>query len=559
MLFPDALAHTKRLYRRQLKRNERKLKRYTKACPENFLPFYCLVSAEKARIDNRFEQSIPLYRKAIRLFKEMGYIHFEALANEMTMRACAYMGFEEMSKVYFAEAYALYLKWGASAKIADLEEKHSALQNETAEQKRTSLLPLLDHDTVAQTLRSISTEIRLGDLLTKLMKLSVINAGAEKGFFISKKADSFFVEAYHCLANETPVITTSRPLTEHDDLLHAVVHMVDKTMKPLVLENASQSETHHAHAYVMQNKVKSVLCLPVIRQSILVGIMYFENNAIAGAFTAKHTEILQMVASQAAISFENATLYEHLIEKEKELQDLSEKLRSLSAELVLAEEKERRRIAIELHDRIGQALTASRIKIGNLQHTAASVHVLQELNEISTLIKQSIRDTRSLTFELSPHALYELGLEAALEHLAEQTREQYGLWVEFEDDNQSKQIDESTRVLMYQATRELLFNVVKHGRAQKAKLSITREGENIRIEVADNGIGFNPNELPTNMRQPKGFGIFSIKERLRHQGGHFQILSIPGQGTRAILRSPMNYVNQKRGERHHEREHTAGR
>ncbi len=240
------------------------------------------------------------------------------------------------------------------------------------------------------------------------------------------------------------------------------------------------------------------------------------------------------------------------------MQDFSAKLRSLSAELVLAEEKERRRIAIDLHDRIGQALTASRIKIGNLQNTSTSLHIRQELDKISTLLKQTIRDTRSLTFELSPHALYELGLEAALDNLAEQTKEQYGLSVVFKDDLQLKPIDESTRVLMYQATRELIFNIVKHGQAQKATLSITREDEDIRIELTDNGIGFNPEDLGTDRGEPKGFGIFSIKERLRHQGGYFHIISSPGKGTRVILSSPMNYVSQKEGEKQHERIDSSG-
>ncbi len=315
MLYPEARPQYKFRYRMEMNRNQRRLKKYSKACPENFLPFYYLVTAEKARIENSFERSIKLYRKAIQLFRDMGYIHFEALAHEMAMKAHLSMGFEEMGRVHLTEAYALYLKWGATAKVSDLESKHGIFQTETAEKLRNSLLPILDYTTIVQTLRSISTEIRLSDLLKKLMKISVINAGAEKGFFLSKKGESFYVEAYHSSATQTPLILNSRPLLEQKDLLQPVIHHVDRTMKPLVLEDASRNEYYFTNTYVKDSNLKSVLCLPVIRQSILVGIMYFENNVIAGAFTAKHIEGLKLLASQAAISFENATLYEHVIKK----------------------------------------------------------------------------------------------------------------------------------------------------------------------------------------------------------------------------------------------------
>jgi len=161
-----------------------------------------------------------------------------------------------------------------------------------------------------------------------------------------------------------------------------------------------------------------------------------------------------------------------------------------------------------------------------------------KLIEISSLIDQSIQDTQSLTFELSPPILYDLGLESALDWLAEQTQKQHDIEVEFVDDDTYKSIEESFRILLFQTTRELLFNIVKHARATKAWICISTEGENVCIEIKDNGIGFEASKKETSVKKG-GFGLFSIRERLTHQGGHLEIESEPGEGSSVTIISPM--------------------
>jgi signal transduction histidine kinase len=228
------------------------------------------------------------------------------------------------------------------------------------------------------------------------------------------------------------------------------------------------------------------------------------------------------------------------IAPERKLLDEHEKLRSLSSELLLTEERERRRIATELHDRIGQSLAIAKIKLGELQETKSSTNSEKALDEIRQFISQTIQDTRSLTFELSPPVLYELGLEAALAWLAKQIQEKHHIRIRVKDDGQSKPLEDSCRVVLFQATRELLFNVVKHARAQSAAVSIQKDDDTIRIKVEDDGVGFDTAVLETTESGSIGFGLFSIRERLNPLGGNLEIKSEPGAGSRFTIALPQS-------------------
>jgi PAS domain S-box-containing protein len=230
---------------------------------------------------------------------------------------------------------------------------------------------------------------------------------------------------------------------------------------------------------------------------------------------------------------------EERIGNQIKMREQQEKLRSLSSELVLTEERERRRIATELHDRIGQTLTVARIKLGELREALPAGTAVENLADIRQFIEQTIQDTRSLTFELSSPVLYELGLEAALAWLVNQTRKKHGLLAEFKDDGQPKPLDDDCRVTAFQAVRELLFNVVKHARAQSATISIRRDDDAVRIDIEDDGIGFDTSELDVIVSGSTGFGLFSVRERLQPLGGRMEIHSEPGRGSRVAIVLPL--------------------
>jgi len=224
---------------------------------------------------------------------------------------------------------------------------------------------------------------------------------------------------------------------------------------------------------------------------------------------------------------------------EEKIQSYQKQLRSLASELSMAEERERRRIATLLHDHIGQILAISRIKLGALLEQAKTSTFIENLEEIKEHVEQAIQYTRSLTFELSPPILYELGLESAIEWLAEQTQEQHGIYCDHESDAEPKPVSDEVRIFLFTAVRELLVNVVKHAHAERIKITIRRLNGNISIHVADNGIGFNASKKELYVDENKGFGLFSIRERLHHLGGQMEIRSARGRGTRVLLLAPL--------------------
>ncbi len=236
---------------------------------------------------------------------------------------------------------------------------------------------------------------------------------------------------------------------------------------------------------------------------------------------------------------------------EEKLMHYQQQLRSLASQLSLAEERLRRRIATELHDNISQNLAISKMKLESLPDTASREELTKSLDEITGLIAQTIEVTRTLTFEMSPPVLYELGLEAAIGWLARQTRQRFGLEVEFADDGRPKPLDNDIRVLLFQAVRELLVNVGKHASATRAKISTRKYRNRIRITVEDDGVGFDEpavNPGASGDYTKGGFGLFNIKERLDQIGGNVDIQSSPGLGTTVTLTAPIeNKTKNKAG------------
>ena len=217
---------------------------------------------------------------------------------------------------------------------------------------------------------------------------------------------------------------------------------------------------------------------------------------------------------------------------EEQVLAYQEQLQSLAAELSLSEERERRRIATELHDRIGQSLAFARLKLAGLSQEQ------RELKPVQDLIEQAIVDTRSLTFELSPPVLYELGLVPALEWLTRKIEQEHGVQTRFHDDGQPKLIGENFRIVLFQAVRELLVNVVKHAQARHAQVLLRRDGDALRIIIEDDGIGFEVSKSTS--EAPRSFGLFNVRERVEYLGGKVKIRSVNNCGTRVTLIAPLN-------------------
>jgi PAS domain S-box-containing protein len=244
-----------------------------------------------------------------------------------------------------------------------------------------------------------------------------------------------------------------------------------------------------------------------------------------------------------------AKVVEDLQSEVIERENAQKQLRFLAAELALAEERLRRRIADNVHDQIGQNLAISKIKLESLRESQTSRELTASLNEINELIAQTIESSRSLTFELSPPVLYELGFEAAIEWLVKHTRQKHGLATDFKTDGHPKSLSYDVSVLLFQAVRELLVNVVKHAKAKNVTVSIQRVGDQVQITVADDGVGFETSKINSHDYKTYGFGLFSIRERLCPIGGLCDIDSKPGRGTQVTLTAPIDHQNKNSTEK----------
>ncbi len=244
-------------------------------------------------------------------------------------------------------------------------------------------------------------------------------------------------------------------------------------------------------------------------------------------------------------SFRNITGRKHA---EKSLLEYQEQLKSLASQLTLTEERERRRIATELHDQINQSLAISKIKLEELRHSTVSDESHKVLGEVCNWLSQTMKNTRSLTFDLSSPILYELGFEKAVAAwLEEEIQRKHNIHTTLHGDGKPKLLDDDIQVLLFRDVRELLINVVKHAHAKKVKVSIKKVDSMIQVRVEDDGIGFNPVEATA--AKMEAFGLFSIRERLEHLGGHFEIDSSPGCGCRITMLAPLKQAKTNCGEK----------
>jgi signal transduction histidine kinase len=219
----------------------------------------------------------------------------------------------------------------------------------------------------------------------------------------------------------------------------------------------------------------------------------------------------------------------------QELALAKRRLRALTSELFLTEERERRRLAVDLHDGLSQLIALAQMKLAVLAKAAGpDAGLARSVGEIRAVVEQAHRSVRSMTFQLSPPVLHDIGLEPALEWLAEDMRQRYGLPVRFEDDGREKAADDRLRVVFFRSVRELLINAAKHAAAGHVRVRLAREGDLLCALVEDDGVGMSPDRV-----RSKGSGLFSIRERLSVLGGSVEIESAPGRGTRIRLRAPL--------------------
>ncbi|MBD1936254.1 ATP-binding sensor histidine kinase [Microcoleus sp. FACHB-68] len=338
----------------RMQENQAKLKDWADYGPMNYLHKYHLVEAQKHQLLNCKIEALEFYDLAIQGAKENGYIQEEALANELAAKFYLEWGKEKIAQTYMQEAYYGYARWGAEAKINDLEKRYPQLLKPILQQQELNLNPLetitsvhrnsaslsthssttatsiseaLDFASILKAAQAISSSIKLDELIASLTRILVETSGAKKAVLILPEKDTWQVRAItsiHLDANSSPYIQNileSQPVDICQDIPKKIIYYVKNTQQKIFIENLQTDIPGLMGEYMLTYQPQSVFCLPILNQNNLVGILYLENQLTRGVFTKERLKVINLLASQVAISLENARLYQ---EAQQALQDLQQ-------------------------------------------------------------------------------------------------------------------------------------------------------------------------------------------------------------------------------------------
>ncbi|MEG4012425.1 MULTISPECIES: trifunctional serine/threonine-protein kinase/ATP-binding protein/sensor histidine kinase [unclassified Microcoleus] len=345
--------------------NQEKMQKWAHHAPMNYLHKFYLVEAERHRVLNQKIEAIEMYDKAIALAQENEYINEEALAHELAAKFYLEWGKEKLAQPYLIDAYYAYARWGAKAKIDYLEQRYPQLLAPILQQERTRQYPsetihtsshsesslsntnrtligstscsseLVDLPTVIKASQALSSEIQLDQLLTTLMQVVVKNAGAQTGALILNEEGNWKINV-HC-TNRQDCLLQSIPVEESEVIPLTLINYVKRTKETLVLDNGSTQPRFASDPYILQQQSKSILCTPILYQGKMMGILYLENNLATGVFTRDRVAILNILCSQAAISLQNAQLYQQSQDYAQKLESSIHNLQQMQLQLVQGE------------------------------------------------------------------------------------------------------------------------------------------------------------------------------------------------------------------------------
>jgi len=399
---------------RKVAAKQEKMELWAKQAPMNFLHKFYLVEAEHARVLGKDKDAREYYDRAITLAHENEYLNEEALAYELAGRFYLARNQKHVARHYLQDAHYAYQRWGAVAKVKDLEASYpqflaqgstDTLQtrlNTSATQSGKTTSDVLDLNSVLQASQTISGEIILDKLLSKLMKLVIENAGAQKGFLILEKEGNWVIEAEGTVDSNEVTILQSIPVDSGDTdrplplLSAAIINYVARTKKNVVLNDAVNEGQFTRDSYIVATQPKSILCTPLLNQGKLSGILYLENNLTTGAFTSDRVEVLKILSAQAAISIENSRLYEQL---EGYSRTLEQKVEARTQEL---QEKNQDLASLLQKLKATQARIIAQEKLASLGALTAGIahEIKNPLNFVNNFAELSIELTQELLEEI---------------------------------------------------------------------------------------------------------------------------------------------------------------
>lgn len=596
-LYPEVSEAEKQGYWQQLLDNQKQIKIWSETCAENFLDAYLLVSAEIARLSGENWQAMDLYDRSIAAAKDSEFNQNVAIANELAAKFYLTQGKEKIAKVYLEEARYYYGLWGAKRKVEDLEKKYSnflgvtlgtagTLSLQTISPERTAHTittnrssALLDINTLMKASEWLASEIVLEKLLEKLINLAMENAGARTGLLLLPQENKLFIEASCSL--EEGCTTLLESIAVENNLPVAIANYVARTKKTVVLNDARVASKFSDDPYIKEKQPKSLLCSPLVNQGKLTGIIYLENNLVAGAFTSDRVEIISLLSTQASISIENATLYRTLEQKvadrTRELSDALENLKATQGQLIESEKMASlgslvAGVAHEINTPVGNSITAAStladrttsfatdFNAGNLKKSALKAY-LEVASEGSELILRNLERAAELIQSFKQVAVDRSSLDRRQFEVKDYIKEvlislkpklkMTGHTISIKGDNNI--ILDSYPGALSQVITNLVVNSLNHGydgdEAGNLQFEIGIKGDRLVLKYSDDGGGipsenldkiFEPFFTTARDRGGSGLGLHIVYNLVTQTlQGKITCESAVGEGTKFVLDLPL--------------------
>ena len=383
-LYPEAGAQQQREYLERIGRIEAKVALWVEGCPANYLHKQLMIAAERARIEGDVGGAMDMYERAALAASASGFVRDETLINELCARFHLLAGRRKVARPYMTEAYHGYLRWGAVAKAEHLADRYPHLVSPSEPGQRygeeRSASPLLttlsaavtttrrigdqiiDVATVVRAAQAIAGEVVLENVLYRLMRIVIENAGATKGFLLLERGGQLTIVGSMSVGPEDLQLNLLLPVERSEDLPLSIVQYVARTRETVILGRATRENRFAADPYIVRELPKSILCHALVRQGRLTGVLYLENDIVAEAFSQSRIDLLTLLCSQAAIAVENAILYDDVrsvteqlrrsnealeVEVASRTEQLSTAKERLELELVERERSERERAALQ--------------------------------------------------------------------------------------------------------------------------------------------------------------------------------------------------------------------
>jgi predicted ATPase/signal transduction histidine kinase len=552
-LFNDATSNMRIRHLAQVEQNQQQLRMWSELCPVNFAHKYHLVEAELCRVLQNPGMAREHYDKAIRFAQENKFVNDEALACELAGQFYLAQGQTSLARCYLREAHYAYVRWGALAKVQDLEQRFPeylarAIEHDHKRQSihgtvsgRLSTTELLDLPSVVRASEVIFSEHDLGELLKKLMGLALENAGGQRGCLVLLDGEKLLLRVEGTIVPREVSLRNSL-LKDYQDADSSsvsieILHYVLNTKKSVVLNDATIDDRFASSPYIKVEKPLSVLCVPLVLQTQVVGAIYLENNLIAAAFTDKRVEMMRLLGTQAAISINNAQDLAARKSAEESAIMSKQRVRELSAHMERTREDEKKRIAAEVHDELGSLLTKLNMDFAWLKkHPPKSQGKLNEhIDEMSLVLSQISGTVRRISRSLRPKVLDEFGLTAALEWIVQEMGKRGNIKFRWERPPPEIELNDVCRTALFRICQEALSNVIKHADAREVVILLHQDKSTVFLEIMDDGKGIDIQQL----NSKNSFGVGSMRERALQLNGQFGLERVQKGGTRLWVRIPI--------------------